>query len=76
MYYNFALPGDHNIGHIIAGLDPSNKIFCLLPTHFTSCLENPYVNKGIQLCYGKMLESRKNLDFVPDTFLLFLDSIV
>jgi hypothetical protein len=76
IYYNFALPGDHYVGRILAGLDPNSTSFWVLPPHFTCGLENQYVKEGIELCYGKLLESRKNLDFLPGIFLLFLASIV
>ena len=76
IYYNFALPGDHYVGRILAGLDPSNTTFRVLPPHFTCGLENPYIKEAMELCYGKILKSRKNLDFLPGIFLLFLASIV
>jgi hypothetical protein len=68
IYYNFALPGDHYVGRILAGLDPNSTSFRVLPPHFTCGLENQYVKEGIELCYGKLLESRKNLDFLPVFF--------
>lgn len=41
-------------------------------------LENPYeyIKEGMELCYGKILQSRKSLDFLPGIFLLFLALIV
>ena len=76
IYYNFALPGDHYVGRILAGLDPNSTNFRVLPPHFTCGLENEYVREGIDLCHRKILKSRKNLDFLPGIFLIFLASIV
>lgn len=76
IYFNFALPGDHYVGRILAGLDPNCTNFQVLPPHFTCGLENEHVKEGIEICYGRILNARKNLDYLPGICLLMLASIV
>ena len=76
IYFNFAQPGDHYIGRMLAGLDPTNPSFQVLPPHFTCGLENEYVKEGVELCYGRIMKARHNLDYLPGVFLLVLASIV
>ena len=61
IYFNFAQPGDHYIGRMLAGLDPTNPSFQVLPPHFTCGLENEYVKEGVELCYGRIMKARHNL---------------
>ena len=76
IYFNFAQPGDHYVGRMLAGLNPTSPSFKVLPPHFTCGLDNKYVKEGIELCYGRILRTRQNLDYLPGMFLLLLASVV
>ena len=76
IYFNFAQPGDHYIGHMLAGLDPNSTSFRVLPPHFTCGLENPHVQMALDMCFGRILKSRQNLPYLPGFFLRLLASIV
>jgi hypothetical protein len=76
IYFNFAQPGDHYIGRMLAGLNPTSPSFKVLPPHFICGLENKYVKEGVELCYGRILKTRQNLDYLPGVFLLLLASVV
>ena len=76
IYFNFAQPGDHYIGRMLAGLDPTSTTFQVLPPHFTCGLENEYVREAVQMCYGRVISLRQNLDYLPGLFVLVLASVV
>ena len=76
IYFNFAQPGDHYIGRMLAGLDPNSTSFRVLPPHFKCGLENEHVQRALNMCFGRILRSRKNLRFLPGFFLRLLASIV
>ena len=76
IYFNFAQPGDHYVGRMLAGLDPNSTRFRVLPPHFTCGLENPYVKQALDMCFGRILKAREDLSYLPGFFLRLLASIV
>ena len=62
VYWHFAEPGDHYLGRILAGLDPSSPNFGVLPPHFT--LVDPMENEDVKLAmhqmYGPILVEHPN----------------
>jgi hypothetical protein len=76
IYFNFAQPGDHYIGRMLAGLDSTSSTFGVLPPHFTCGIENNDVKEALYSCFGGILNSRPNVVNLPGTFLLLLASIV
>ena len=76
IYFNFAQPGDHYIGRMLAGLDPNSTRFRVLPPHFKCGLENPHVKQALDMCFGRILKARENLSYLPGFFLRLLASIV
>jgi hypothetical protein len=76
IYFNFAQPGDHYIGRMLAGLDSTSSTFGVLPPHFTCGIENDDVKEALYSCFGGILNARPNIVNLPGTFLLLLASIV
>ena len=76
IYFNFAQPGDHYIGRMLAGLDPTSTEFRVLPPHFKCGVENADVARALDLCYGRILSKRQNLTYLPGIFLRLLASVV
>ena len=74
IYFNFAQPGDHYIGRMLAGLDPNSTRFRVLPPHFKCGLENPHVKQALDMCFGRILKARKNL-LLPSRFFSTSSSI-
>ena len=59
IYFNFAKPGDHYVGRMLAGLDSNNSEFKILPPHFTCEADHPDVQLGISICYGHLIKKTK-----------------
>jgi hypothetical protein len=57
VYWHFASIGDHYLGRILAGLDPSTPDFGTLPPHWTTSnpLENDLVKRAMVMLYGPIL---------------------
>jgi len=75
VYWRFSAIGDTYLGRCLAGLRPDEPNFGVLPPHFTVGRENPFVDKGMKLCFGVILE-RYGASGCEGALLLFLASIV
>ena len=76
IYFNFAQPGDHYLGRMLAGLNPTSPSFKVLPPHFTCGLENKYVKEGVELCYGTNTKDTTKLRLSTWNISLVLASVV
>jgi hypothetical protein len=65
VYWHFGSVGDNYLGRILALLDPNSQDFDVLPPHWImqAPMENPQVNQGMVLTFGKTLEHQP--DHVP-----------
>ena len=59
IYWKFAQRGDQLLGRILAGLDPDNADFDVLPPHFTVPMSNEYVQLAMKLCFGNILKAEE-----------------
>lgn len=57
VYWRYADAGDQYLGRILAGLDPNNTGFDVLPPHFIVDMSNEDVKHAMQLCFAKILNS-------------------
>ena len=59
VYWHFSEPGDNYLGRILAGLDPSNSRFGILPPHFTLVdpMANSHIDCAMNILYGQLLRS-------------------
>ena len=63
IYWQFAeQQGYQYLGRILAGLDPHDPIFGTLPPHFKVSSEHEAIKRGMRLCFGNILDTRKNSD--------------
>ena len=76
IYWKYAESGDFYLGRILAGLDPESSNFGILPPHFTVGNENEFLKKGIQLCFGKILETEGTNSFLVPVLTRCLASLV
>ena len=55
--WHFASTGDHCLGRILAGLDPNQPSFGILPPHWTTSnpLENDLIKRAVAMLYGPIL---------------------
>lgn len=59
IYWRYAEAGDHYLGRILAGYNPSEKDFDSLPPHFTVGLDHPKVKRAMIMCFGNILSKSK-----------------
>lgn len=81
IYFNFAMPGDHYCGRMLAGLDSNDSTFQVLPPHFTESMENPDIQEGLNICFGTIFRKHIHGDegskeYLKPVLLLALASIV
>ena len=53
IYWKFAESGDHYLGSILAGLYPCSVDFGVLLPHFIVPYDDPLMQEGLNLCFGK-----------------------
>ena len=72
VYWHFSEPGDHYLGRILSGLDPTKPEFDCLPPHFTVVdpMENCHVKKAMNLLYGPILVAHGGKQNDPTALLL------
>ena len=75
VYWRFSTQGDTYLGRCLAGLLPDEENFGVLPPHFTVGMENEFVERGMKLCFGVILD-RYGGTGCQGALLLFLASIV
>ena len=76
IYFQFAEPGDQYLGRILAGLDPNQHNFDVLPPHFKEGMDNEFVHEAMMRCYGPILEQHDEVHGVTSLLLLCLASVV
>ena len=59
VYWHFGSVGDHYLGRILCGLDPTHSSFATLPPHWiiSDPLGNEFVHAAIVLMYGGIMEA-------------------
>ena len=72
VYWHFAKTGDEYLGRVLAGLDPNDVSFALLPPHWTlvNPMENEHVKKAMTTLYGVIMESYRHKAENPTPMLL------
>ena len=57
LYWHFGSVGDQYLGRILAGLDPTNENFGILPPHWTLVdpMSNAHVKEAMELMFGSIL---------------------
>ena len=73
VYWHFSEPGDHYLGRVLAGLDPNEPDFGILPPHFDiedNPLDNKFIYEAMQLMYGPILKKWKGTILDPTGVLL------
>ena len=68
----FSEPGDHYLGRILAGLDPSSYSFGCLPPHFNRIdpLEDPDIKRAMDMMFGPLKIAYEGKDYNPTPMLL------
>jgi hypothetical protein len=67
--------GDTYLGRCLAGFNPDEPGFGVLPPHFRAGTENPLVMEGLSLCFGRIIDGFGDIG-IEGALLLFLASIV
>ena len=60
VYWHFSEPGDHYLGRVLAGLDPNEPEFGVLPPHFNmeeNPMDNADIKEAMELMYGKIIDT-------------------
>ena len=59
VYWHFLEPEDHYLGRVLAGLDPNQPEFGVLPPHFNmedNPMDNEHIKEEMKLMYGKIVK--------------------
>ena len=76
VYFKFGTGGDQYLGRLLAFLDPNDSSFAVLPPHWKDPT-HPAVERGLQICFRKVLDAHRNESHDPTGLLrLLLASIV
>ena len=75
VYWKWSTIGDTYIGRCLAGHNPDNSGFGLLPPHFSEGTENPHIKEGLRLYFGGILDRFAGTG-IEGALLLFLAIIV
>ncbi len=75
VYWKYSMIGDTYLGRCLAGFDPDEPGFGVLPPHFSKGADNPHIQEGMRLYFGGIL-GRFSGDGIEGALLLFLASIV
>ena len=72
VYWHFSEPGDHYLGRILAGLDPTNASFGNLPPHWilNNPMENEDISHAMTLLSGPILAKHGGSASDPTAMLL------
>ena len=60
VYLQFAEPGDHYLGRLLALFDPHDPLFSTVCPHFTEGLEDDDVFEFIMMCFGDLVTNMVN----------------
>ena len=55
MYLDFAEPGDHYFGRLLADLHVNSSPFATIPPHFVEGMDNECINEAMHLCFSSIL---------------------
>lgn len=75
VYWKYSMIGDTYLGRCLAGFDPDEPDFGMLPPHFKEGMGNPLITEAMELCFGVILK-RFGGQGIEGVLLLFLASIV
>jgi hypothetical protein len=75
VYWKWSMIGDTYLGRCLAGFNPDEPGFGMLPSHFKVGRDNVHVEEGMRLCFGGILD-RFSGGGIEGALLLFLASIV
>ena len=75
VYWKHSMVGDTYLGRCLAGFNPDEPGFGVLPPHFRVGTENPLVMEGMSLCFGRIIDGFGGCG-IEGALLLFLASIV
>lgn len=56
IYWRWSQQGDTYLGRLLAGLDPNDVEFGLLPPHFKQGRENEHISEAMRLCFGPIID--------------------
>ena len=72
VYWHFSEPGDHYLGRILSGMDPSKANFGTLPPHFSVVdpLSDPDIKKAAEMVFGGLLNAYTGLPNDPKPILI------
>lgn len=79
IYLKFCALGDHYLGRVVSGLNPSKSNFGVLPPHFTMTvpMDDGDVKEAMSLMFGRIMEKYEGTEHDPTGTLLFcLASVV
>ena len=67
VYWHFSEPGDHYLGRILAGMDPSSHSFGCLPPHFNRIdpLQDPDIQSAMDMIFGPVMTAYEGKDDNP-----------
>ena len=74
LYWKFAEAGDQYLGRVLALFDPNSDSFPMLPPHFftDAPMDDEDIKEGMNICFGVILETHKDVHGDPTGVLLFL----
>ncbi|KAL3765640.1 hypothetical protein ACHAW5_000323 [Stephanodiscus triporus] len=75
VYWKYSMIGDTYLGRCLAGFNPDEPGFGVLPPHFRVGTENALVMEGMRLCFGRIIDGFGGTG-IEGVLLLFLASIV
>ena len=79
VYWHFSESGDHFLGRVLVGLDPSKLEFATLPPHFYkdgNLMDDPDINEAIMVMYGPILDEYNEGIDPTGLLLLVLASVI
>ena len=75
VYWKFSMIGDTYLGQCLAGFNPNQPGFGMLPPHFSEGTENTFIMEGTCLCFGGIIDGFEGAS-IEGCLLLVLASIV
>ena len=72
VYWNFSEPGDHYLGRILSGLDPTKPNFTTLPPHFefVDLMGKSDIKEAALLTYGDVMSAYDGMNNNPASILI------
>ncbi len=76
VYWKWSTIGDTYLGRCLAGFNPDEAGFGMLPPHFREGTENEHIMEGMRLCFGGIMDRFSGIGIEGALLILFLASIV